>query len=109
MAALTFTEAALQESKIAVRHSSRTLETKKTAFFGDSLSCGKLNATFKVSEGNIQYGKRPLVVEAAKTISTGRSYVLTSTLVATEGKEEAVLALCKEILKWGDERKVNRS
>ncbi|XP_024376609.1 uncharacterized protein [Physcomitrium patens] len=41
-----------------------------------------------------------LVVEAAKRISTGRSYALSSTLKFEEGKEEEVTALCKGIVSW---------
>lgn len=49
-----------------------------------------------------------LVVEAAKRISTGRSYALSSTLKIEEGKEEEVTALCKSIVEWALEKKVRR-
>eukprot|EP00271_Cylindrocystis_brebissonii_P020994 TRINITY_DN72_c0_g2_i1.p1 TRINITY_DN72_c0_g2~~TRINITY_DN72_c0_g2_i1.p1 ORF type:complete len:323 (+),score=58.97 TRINITY_DN72_c0_g2_i1:13-981(+) len=46
-----------------------------------------------------------LRIEAARKVVTGRSYVLSSTLVAEEGKVEEVMKLCKGILAWADERK----
>lgn len=48
-----------------------------------------------------------LVVEAAKRISTGRSYALSSTLKIEEGKEEEVTALCKSIVEWAQEKRVS--
>lgn len=47
-----------------------------------------------------------LVVEAAKRISTGRSYALSSTLKIEEGNEEEVTALCKSIVQWAQEKQV---
>jgi len=49
-----------------------------------------------------------LVVEAAKRISTGRSYALSSTLKIEEGNEEAVTALCKSIVQWAQEKQKDR-
>eukprot|EP00271_Cylindrocystis_brebissonii_P020993 TRINITY_DN72_c0_g1_i1.p1 TRINITY_DN72_c0_g1~~TRINITY_DN72_c0_g1_i1.p1 ORF type:complete len:303 (+),score=19.40 TRINITY_DN72_c0_g1_i1:30-911(+) len=48
-------------------------------------------------------------IEAARGVITGRSYVLSSTLVAEEGKVEEVMKLCKGILAWADERKLTES
>ncbi|XP_024518820.1 uncharacterized protein LOC112341984 isoform X1 [Selaginella moellendorffii] len=42
-------------------------------------------------------------IRAAKKVETGRSLVMSSTLVAEEGKEEAVVDLCKGILDWASE------
>lgn len=53
--------------------------------------------------------RQGLRVEAAKRVQTGRSYVLTSTLVAEEGKEEQVIELCKGILRWGDSKKADKA
>lgn len=47
-----------------------------------------------------------LVVEAAKRVSSGRSYALSSTLKIEDGKEEEVTALCKKILEWAHEKRV---
>jgi hypothetical protein len=47
-----------------------------------------------------------LVVEAAKRVSTGRSYALSSTLNIEEGKEEEVTTLCKGIVAWALEKMV---
>ncbi|KAG0576607.1 hypothetical protein KC19_5G093500 [Ceratodon purpureus] len=49
-----------------------------------------------------------LVIEAAKRISTGRSYALSSTLKIEEGKEEEVTALCKGIVEWALEKMKDR-
>lgn len=50
-----------------------------------------------------------LAVEAAKRVQTGRSYVLSSTLVADEDKEAEVVELCRSILRWGEEKKADRA
>ena len=54
--------------------------------------------------------RRPHVVriDAAKRVTKGRNYVLSSTLVVQEGKQDAVNALCKNILEWAAVRKVRR-
>uniref|UniRef100_A0A7I4F6B0 ABM domain-containing protein n=1 Tax=Physcomitrium patens TaxID=3218 RepID=A0A7I4F6B0_PHYPA len=49
-----------------------------------------------------------LVVEAAKRISTGRSYALSSTLKIEAGKEEEATALCKSIVEWALEKMNDR-
>ncbi|BBN14298.1 hypothetical protein MPTK1_6g10490 [Marchantia polymorpha subsp. ruderalis] len=60
---------------------------------------------FEQAEGISKSVNTGLVVEAAKRVQTGRSYVLSSTLNIEEGKEEEVAALCKDILVWAEEKK----
>ncbi len=53
-----------------------------------------------------KYRAGGLVVEAAKRVASGRSYVLSSTLKIQEGNEEEVSSLCKSILQWAVEKQV---
>ena len=61
-----------------------------------------------VETGAVACKRNPagLVVEAAKRVSSGRSYALSCTLKIEEGKEEEVTALCKSIVEWAQEKKV---
>ncbi|KAL3691364.1 hypothetical protein R1sor_005015 [Riccia sorocarpa] len=69
----------------------------KRQFFGKAVKF--------VQPGEISLVRKGFVVEAAKRIQTGRSYVLSSTLHIAEGKEEEVAALCRGILRWAEEKK----
>lgn len=72
---------------------------------------GHLGTRLVVVETGLVASKRRatgLVVEAAKRISTGRSYALSSTLKIEEGKEEEVTALCKSVMEWAQEKMKDR-
>eukprot|EP00270_Netrium_digitus_P008341 TRINITY_DN248_c0_g1_i1.p1 TRINITY_DN248_c0_g1~~TRINITY_DN248_c0_g1_i1.p1 ORF type:complete len:282 (+),score=63.04 TRINITY_DN248_c0_g1_i1:31-846(+) len=48
-------------------------------------------------------------VRAAKRVTSDRSFVLTATLVALEGREEEVQQLCKQVIEWADGLKADKS
>ena len=64
--------------------------------------------TLRGNEYTANPHRRPHVVRinAAKKITKGRNYVLSSTLVVEEGKQDAANALCRNILEWAAVRKV---
>lgn len=72
---------------------------------------GHLGTTFVLPEcGSVVWSSEGksggLVVEAARRVASGRSYVLSSTLKIEEGNEEQVTALCKGVLQWAAEKQV---
>ncbi|CAK9268137.1 unnamed protein product [Sphagnum jensenii] len=71
-----------------------------------------LGTTFVVREcrrvAPFKYRAGGLVVEAAKRVASGRSYVLSSTLKIQEGNEEEVSSLCKSILQWAVEKQTDK-
>ena len=81
------------------------------SFFGEEMSKRALSCSVQVvsqqRETGAETAKKSLLIQAAKKVSTARSYVLTSTLVVKEGNEEAVMKLCKDILAWAEEKKVH--
>eukprot|EP00897_Mesotaenium_endlicherianum_P004585 jgi/Mesen1/4154/ME000219S03280 len=50
-----------------------------------------------------------LRIEAAKRISSDRCFMLSTTLVAEEGKAEQVQKMCADLVKWAEEKKADKT
>ena len=107
MAAMQASYLHLSEQKVTINVPSSSKCLRGT-FCGDNYLSNSSISGVKVSfaQRSVQHARKSLTIEAAKKVSSSRSYVLTATLVAKEGSEEAAMKLCKGILAWAEEKKV---
>lgn len=112
MAAMKATHLHLSEQRVTVKSSivSSSSRCSRGTFCGDNILNNSSFNGVKISFAPkpVHHARKSLTIEAAKKVSSARSYVLTATLVANEGSEEAAMKLCKGILAWAEEKKKDK-
>ena len=92
-----------ENSAVSSASRSSALAASRSQTMGQTTAFQRTNVATVARPSRAQ----PLVIRAAKRVSTGRSLVLSSTLVSVPGKEKEVIALCENLSKWVGESKVS--